>query len=66
MTNLIVTNFVIIANTNPVVVTMMDWQTQSAYFLSGLSYGLPLALALAVFYAIVKALKPTPFPSAND
>ena len=57
------TNDVNIINTNAILVTMMDWDTQSHYFLSGLSYGIPIALSLLVVYWVAHAVRPPHFPT---
>lgn len=66
MTN-VVTNIVWMISSNAVPVMWgPDWSTQQSIFLMGFSSGFPLALGLAVFYAIVRSVRSSPFPSHDD
>lgn len=64
MTNSVLFTNVFIVNTNPIpVVLAMDWQMQVSLFFNGFAYGFPCALALAVYWAVRRAVRPPRFPS---
>lgn len=58
---------VVLMNTN-VPVSNMTWVDQCSFFLYGFSYGWPMALSLAVFWGIVRAVRGSNFrpPSSHD
>lgn len=57
MTNFITNTVFILTNSAPVQVYTLTWEDQSHYFLDGLSYGLGSALALAVVWGIIRAVR---------
>ena len=65
MTNYI-TNFVYVAATNTLSVSICDWSTQNHFLFAGMQAGWWLAVPLMVYWVVRRAVKPPHFPSSED